>query len=90
METSNTPEDEIKHFQELKKAFEEQPLEEPQLSETNPPELSEEQLKEDFASNLERIGIPAAEREQMLEPFNHQSEPIIENTDVAPLSPNLQ
>lgn len=88
LEEGGAPAEEIKHFRELKKAMEEQPIEEPQASEANPPERTEDELKNDFAASLEQAGMPPAERDKMLEAFSSPPESILDSTDVEPTPPH--
>ena len=90
MEEGGAPAEDIKQFRELKMAIEEQPIEEPQASEANPPELTEDELKNDFAASLEQAGMPPAERDKMLEAFSPPPESIHDSTDVEPTPPHEQ
>jgi hypothetical protein len=70
LEEGGAPEEEVARFRELKKGLEEQPVEEAELLETNPPERTQEELSNDFATSLEQSGMPRAEFEQTLEAFS--------------------
>jgi len=90
MEEGGAPAEDIKNFRELKKAIEEQPIEEPQASEANPPVFTEDELKNDFAASLEQAGMPPAEIDKMLEAFSPPPESIHDSTDAEPTPPHEQ
>lgn len=79
MESAGLPEEQIKHFRELKEARAKAPI--PELQAWNPslPERTPEELKADFAASLEQTDIPEAQRKAMLEAFSQQFEPTDEN-----------
>ena len=90
MKEGGAPAEVINQFRELKMAVEEQPIEEPQASEANPPELTEDELKSDFAASLEQVGMPPAERDKMLEALSLPPESIHDSTDAEPTPPHEQ
>jgi hypothetical protein len=75
MQSAGLPEEQIKHFRELKEAQAKAPI--PELQEWNPslPERTPEELREDFAASLEQANLPEAQRKAMLETFSQQFEP---------------
>lgn len=76
MESAGLPEEQIKHFRELKEGRAKAPI--PELHQAwNPslPERTPEELQADFAASLEQTGIPEAQRKAMLEAFSQQFEP---------------
>ncbi len=90
LEEGGAPAEVINQFRELKMAVEEQPIEESQASEANPPELTEDELKSDFAASLEQAGMPPAERDKMLEALSPPPESIHDSTDAEPTPPHEQ
>lgn len=90
MEEGGAPAEVINQFRELKMAVEEQPIEEPQASEANPPELTEDELKSDFAASLEQAGMPPAELDKMLEALSPPPESIHDSTDADTTAPHEQ
>lgn len=67
MKENGLPEEDIKAFTEMKRAVEQQQIAEPEPSNANQPEPTVEEIKNDFAESLEQAGMPAAEREGMIE-----------------------
>lgn len=79
LELGGASQEQIAHFREMKGVFEEAAMDDIDLSEINPPERSDDDLRSDFAASLEQSGLSAAEREQMLQPFD--AGPITADTD---------
>ena len=69
MEEGGAPAENIKNFRDLQKAMEEELIEDSQTPETNLPELTEDELKNDLAASLEQVGIPPTEINEMLDGF---------------------
>ena len=90
LQESGAPAGDIEHFSQLKMAIEDQSIEEPQASEANTPELTEDEIKNDFAASLEEAGIPPEKLDRMLEAFSPPPESIPDNTDIEPLPPHKQ
>ncbi|WP_295588510.1 hypothetical protein [uncultured Lamprocystis sp.] len=81
LELGGASQEQIAHFREMKGVIEEAAMDDIELSEINPPERSDDDLRSDFAASLEQSGLSAAEREQMLQPFD--AAPITADTDPA-------
>ncbi len=81
LEVGGASHEQIAHFREMKAVLEEAAMDDADLSEINPPERSDDDLRSDFAASLEHSGLGAAEREQMLQPFD--AGPITADTDPA-------
>jgi hypothetical protein len=91
MESAGLPEEQIKHFRELKEAQAKAPLPELQVWNRSFPEQTPEELKADFAASLEQANVPEAQRKAMLEAFSQQFEPNTgnsPNTSPPALSPH--
>lgn len=75
MEKAGLPEEEIKHFRDLKEARAKAPIDELPASNSPPPARTLAEARADFAASLEQTNIPEAERKALLEAHFPQSEP---------------
>ena len=75
MESAGLPEEQIKHFREMKEAQGKAPIDEFPAGNASLPERTPDELRADLSASLEQTNVPEAQRKAMLEAFSHQFEP---------------
>lgn len=65
LEQAGDPQEQVAHLRELRQGLEAQPNEDARSAQSDPPERTEEELRDDLAASLEQSGLPIAALDEM-------------------------